>query len=103
VTVPEKIPVVVAYDNDLVTYEVDPDVEHVPVDGTQIEDPALPGLLLPVVPAVTGLDGADGAPVPAEFVAVTVKVYWIPFWSPSTTTLLVLADPVHPPGLDVAV
>ena len=102
-TVPEKIPVVVEYVKDRVTYEVEPEVEHVPADGTQTDDALLPGPLLPVEPAVTGLEGADGAPVPTEFVAVTVKVYWIPFWRPSTTTLLMLADPVHPPGLEVAV
>jgi hypothetical protein len=34
---------------------------------------------------MTALDGADAGPVPAAFVAVTVKVYEVPFVRPVTT------------------
>ncbi len=52
---------------------------------------------------VTWFDGEDAGPVPAEFVAVTVKVYAVPFARPGT----VIGDPVpvavNPPGDDVTV
>jgi hypothetical protein len=58
------------------------------------------------VAGVTGLDAADGKLVPAEFVAVTVKVYAVPFASPVMTWLrdVLPALPSTPPaGLDVTV
>jgi hypothetical protein len=54
---------------------------------------ALPAVAVPMVGApgavagavgVTTFDGADGGPVPMLFVAVTVKVYALPFASPVT-------------------
>jgi len=41
---------------------------------------------------VTWFDGPDAGPVPAEFVAVTVKVYAVPFASP--VTVIGEAEPV---------
>ena len=38
-----------------------------------------------VVAGVTGDDGVDAAPVPPTFVALTLKVYGVPFASPVTT------------------
>jgi hypothetical protein len=53
------------------------------------------------VAGITAFDGADAAPVPAAFAAVTVNVYAVPFDRPLTTTEVapaVLA--VTPPGLE---
>jgi hypothetical protein len=55
------------------------------------------------VRGVTGAEGADAAPVPAAEVAVTEKVYAVPFVSPPTTTGLVAPVAVAPPGLAVTV
>ncbi len=52
---------------------------------------------------VTLLLGADGVPVPALFVAVTVKVYDTPLVRPVTTIGLPAPVPVMPPGFDVTV
>jgi hypothetical protein len=52
---------------------------------------------------VTLFDGADAGPVPAEFLAVTVKVYAVPLLKPDTTSGLPAPDAVSAPGLDVAV
>ncbi len=70
----------------------------------------LPGLAVPIVGApgtvagVTLFDADDAAPVPIAFVAVTVKVYAVPFVNPVTVQgvdvqpLLVIL-----PGVEVAV
>ena len=51
---------------------------------------------------VTKFDASDATLVPAVFVAVTVKVYAVPFASP--VTVIGLPDPVaEPPGLPVTV
>ena len=65
-----------------------------------------PGLLKVIVwPAcgVTAFEAAESAPVPAELVAVKVKVYAIPFVSPVTVQGEAAQVPVRPPGADVAV
>lgn len=41
-------------------------------------------------PGVTEFESADGRPVPAEFVAVTVNVYAVPFVKPLTVAEVVL-------------
>ena len=52
---------------------------------------------------VTELDAEEAEPVPALLVAVTVKVYAVPFVRP--VTVIGLAEPVAviPPGDDVTV
>jgi hypothetical protein len=68
---------------------------------------AFPAVAVPIVgvpgtPAgVTLFDGADAGPVPAEFVAVTVKVYAVPLVSPVTGRGLDVPADEKPPGLDV--
>jgi hypothetical protein len=52
---------------------------------------------------VTEFDGAEAGPVPAALVAVTVKVYAVPFASPVTVIGLLEPLPVTPPGEDVTV
>ena len=52
---------------------------------------------------VTAEDAGDAAPVPARLVAVTVKVYAVPFVNPETIIGLVLPVPVKLPGVDVTV
>lgn len=54
-------------------------------------------------PGVMLLEGAEGNPVPATFVAVTVNVYAVPFVSPVTSNGLVAPVVVRPSGLDVTV
>jgi hypothetical protein len=51
---------------------------------------------------VTEFDAADVAVCPVVDVAVTVKVYAVPFVKPETVIGLAPV-PVKPPGLDVAV
>ena len=50
-------------------------------------------------------EAADATPVPAEFVAVTVNVYEVPFVRPTTVHVVVGAVALHEnePGLDVTV
>jgi hypothetical protein len=57
------------------------------------------------VPTTMLLEGAEAGPVPAAFVAVTVKVYAVPLVSPITMALLALppALAVTAPGEDVTV
>jgi len=70
---------------------------------------ALPALAVPMVgapgtvPGVTEFDGAEAGPVPTALVAVTVKVYAVPFASP--VTVIGDADPeaVMPFGNEVTV
>lgn len=52
---------------------------------------------------VTELEAADAEPVPALFVAVTVKVYACPLVKPLTVSGLALPLAVRPPGDAVAV
>jgi hypothetical protein len=70
---------------------------------------ALPAVAVPIVGApgtvagVTELDEADAVLVPAAFVAVTVKVYAVPFVKPVTVMGEPLPVPVKLPGLEVTV
>jgi hypothetical protein len=52
---------------------------------------------------VTEFEAAEAAPVPAEFVAVTVKQYATPLARPVTTFGHDAPVPVIPPGFDVTV
>ena len=52
---------------------------------------------------MTLLLAALAVPVPTLLVAVTVNVYAVPFVKPDTVIGEDAADPVIPPGLDVAV
>ena len=52
---------------------------------------------------VTEFEAADAEPVPAELVAMTVKVYAIPFVRPVTVIGELAPVPVAPPGLAVTV
>jgi hypothetical protein len=52
---------------------------------------------------VTLFDAAEAAPVPVALVAVTVKVYAVPFVRPDTVMGLAVPVPVIPLGLEVAV
>ena len=49
------------------------------------------------------LEAAEAVPVPAVFVAVTVKVYGVPFVRPVTTMGLAVPVAVPPPGAEVTV
>ncbi len=67
---------------------------------------AVPMVGAPGTPeGVTELDAFDAAPTPTALVAVTVKVYAVPFESPVTVAEVAEAPTVavKPPGLDVAV
>ena len=55
------------------------------------------------VAGVRLLDAAEAALVPALLVAVTVKVYGVPFVSPLTVIGLLAPEAVCPPGLAVTV
>jgi hypothetical protein len=55
------------------------------------------------VAGVTATEGADEADVPTAFVAVTVKVYSVPFVNPVTRQGEVLLEHVTLPGFDVTV
>jgi hypothetical protein len=69
----------------------------------------LPGVAVPIVGApgtvagVTEFDAADAVLVPAEFVAVTVKVYAVPLLRPETVIGDAAPVPVSPPGEEVTV
>jgi hypothetical protein len=52
---------------------------------------------------VTEFEALDGELVPALFVAVTVKVYAVPFVSPKTVSGEALPLPVIPPGSEVTI
>ena len=49
------------------------------------------------------MEGLDAGPVPAAFVAVTVKVYAVPFVNPVTVIGLADREAVIPPGFEVTV
>jgi len=75
--------------------------DRLSVIGFAVESYATVALTAPATGAAatnTGFDGEDDGPVPAEFVAATVKVYAVPFVSPVT----VMGEPVPvaviPPG-----
>jgi hypothetical protein len=55
------------------------------------------------VAGVTELEGLDAVLVPTAFVAVTVKVYAVPFVKPVTVMGEPLPVPVKLPGLEVTV
>ena len=52
---------------------------------------------------VTAFEGAEAGPVPTALVAVTVKVYAVPFASPATVIGEAEPVPLMPPGLEVTV
>lgn len=52
---------------------------------------------------VTEFEAPEATPVPALFVAFTVKVYAVPLLKPLTLIGLVVPLPVLPPGLEVTV
>lgn len=52
---------------------------------------------------ITLVDAGDGGPIPAKLLAVTVKVYAVPFVKPDTAIGEVVPEPVNPPGNDVTV
>ena len=56
-----------------------------------------------VVAGVTALDALDALPVPTLLVAVTVKVYEVPFVSPVTVIGEAEPVPVNDPGVLVTV
>jgi hypothetical protein len=70
---------------------------------------ALPAVAVPIVGApgtvagVTLLDAADAGPVPIALVAVTVKVYVVPFVKPVTVIGLDAPVAMMLPGLEVTV
>jgi hypothetical protein len=61
-----------------------------------------PGTVAEAV-GVTGLDAAEGVPLPTTFVALTVNVKLVPLLNPVTTIGLPVPDAVAPPGLAVTV
>jgi hypothetical protein len=66
----------------------------------------LPGLLKVMVCAAIGvtlLDALEAKPVPAEFVAVTLKLYAVPLVRPVTVKGDATPLTVRPPGLEVTV
>src|SRR3569623_788420 len=65
--------------------------------------PGLAKVMAWVPLGVTLLDAADALPVPALFVAVTVKILLVPLVRPVTVMGLAVPAPVMPPGLDVTV
>ena len=60
------------------------------------------GAYVALAPGVTLFEAADDGLVPTAFVAVTVKVYGVPLVRPVTMIGPPVADPVMPPGEDVA-
>ena len=68
-----------------------------------------PAVAVPIVGApgmvagVIEFEADEAGPVPAEFVAVTVKVYAVPFVSPVTAIGELLPEEVIPPGDEVTV
>jgi hypothetical protein len=66
----------------------------------------LPGLAKVIVCAAIGvtlLDALEAEPVPAELVAVTLKLYAVPLVSPATVKGELAPLAVKPPGLEVTV
>jgi hypothetical protein len=52
-----------------------------------------------IADGVTALDATEAGPVPTPFVAVTVKVYVVPFVSPVIVVVVAGGDPVTVVGL----
>jgi hypothetical protein len=69
----------------------------------------LPAVAVPIsgaggtVAGVTEFEADEALPVPTLFVAVTVKVYAVPFSKPVTVMGEAVFVPVNPPGEEVAV
>ena len=55
------------------------------------------------VAGIAAADATDAAPLPAEFVAVTVNVYDVPFVRPVTTQEVDALVQVNDPGVEVTV
>jgi len=72
-----------------------PETDAVPIEGT-------PGTVGPLE-GVTAFEALLAELVPAALVAVTVKVYSVPFDNPLTVTGLAAPDAVILPGLEVTV
>ena len=92
---------VVLEENVTVRVEVD-----VAVSVGDVPKFCVPGLLNVIVCeacGVTEFEADEALPVPAELVAVTVKVYAVPLVNPVTTHGEAAQVPVRPPGLEVAV
>ena len=51
----------------------------------------------------TAIEATDATPVPAEFIAVTVNVYDVPFVRPETVHVVVALVQVNDPGVEVTV
>ena len=66
-------------------------------------DPGLAKVIVCGAAGVTVFDAADATPVPILLVAVTVKLYAVPFVRPVTVMGLLGPEAVNPPGLDVTV
>ena len=64
---------------------------------TEVTDPQAGGA------GVTADDAAEATELPTAFVAITVKVYAVPFVKPVTFMGDVAPVAVMPPGLDVTV
>jgi len=71
----------------------------VPLAAVAVPIAGAPG----TVAGVTLLEAAEAAPVPTLLVAVTAKMYVVPFVSPLTVRGLPVPDAVCPPGLAVTV
>ena len=76
-----------------------------PPESVAVAGPDMPGGVPDTVSrrGVTALDAADGAPVPAALVAVTVNVYVVPLVRPVKVTGEAPPVAVTPPGLAVTV
>ena len=76
-----------------------------PPESVAVAEPDMPGGVPDTVSrrGVTALDAADGAPVPAALVAVTVNVYVVPLVRPVKVTGEAPPVAVAPPGLAVTV
>ena len=76
-----------------------------PPESVAVAEPDMPGGVPDTVSrrGVTALDAADGAPVPAALVAVTVNVYVVPLVRPVKVTGEAPPVAVTPPGLAVTV
>ena len=74
-------------------------IEALPFPAAALTLVGAPG----TVAGVIADEGVDDAPFPFELVAVTVKVYEVPFARPATVMGELDADTIKPPGLDVTV
>ena len=76
-----------------------------PPESVAVAGPDMPGGVPATVSrrGTTALDAADGAPVPAELLAVTVNVYVVPLVRPVKVIGEAAPVAVAPPGLAVTV